>query len=281
MALDQIDIEAYNTKKNKEMSFLEHLEELRWHIIRALVSVFVFAIIVFVSKNFVFHNIVFAPKYPDFITYKVICNFSHFSGLSDKLCFFPPEFSFITPIFGELFIQHIKVSVMIGIIISFPYIFWELWRFIRPGLYPKEQKAARGMVTICSSLFLLGVLFGYYIISPFAITFLAGYQIEGVIATPALSSYINYMTMFTLPVGIVFELPVVVYFLSKVGLITPEFMKTYRRHAFIIILIVAAIITPPDVITQLLVGLPLYILYEVSIIISKRVIQKQKKEQDI
>ena len=169
---------------------------------------------------------------------------------------------------------------MIGIVVSFPYIFWEIWRFIKPGLYVKEQKAARGMVTICSGLFLTGVLFGYYIISPFAITFLAGYEIEGVVAMPALSSYINYMTMFTLPVGIVFELPIVVFFLSKIGLVTPEFMKSYRRHAVILILILAAIITPPDVITQVLVGMPLYVLYEISIVISRRVVNKQKQEQD-
>lgn len=136
------------------------------------------------------------------------------------------------------------------------------------------------MVTVCSGLFLAGVLFGYYVISPFAITFLAGYQIEGVIATPSLSSYINYMTMFTLPVGIVFEMPVVVYFLSKIGLVTPEFMKTYRRHAIVIILIVAGVITPPDVVTQLLVSMPLFVLYEVSIVISRRVVKKQEKEQE-
>ena len=280
MALDQIDIETYNVSNNKEMSFLEHLEELRWHIIRAAISVFVFAVATFIAKDFVFNKIVFAPKYPDFITYKAICNFSNSIGLGDAMCFAPPDFTFITPIFGELFIQHLKVSVMLGIIASFPYIFWELWRFIRPGLYPKEQKAARGMVTICSGLFLTGVLFGYYIISPFAITFLAGYQIEGVEAMPALSSYINYMTMFTLPVGIVFELPIVVYFLSKVGLITPEFMKSYRRHAVIVILLLAAIITPPDVITQILVGMPLYLLYEISIVISRRVIQKKEQAQE-
>ncbi len=279
MALDQIDIEAYEKTKGKEMSFLEHLEELRWHIIRAAVSIIAFAVIVFIAKDFVFQKIVFAPKYPDFFTYKAICQFSNLIGLGDAMCFSPPEFTFITPIFGELFIQHIKVSVMIGIIISFPYIFWEVWRFIKPGLYPKEQKAARGMVTICSGLFLLGVLFGYYIISPFAITFLAGYQIQGVEAMPALSSYINYMTMFTLPIGIVFELPIVVYFLTKIGLITPDFMKSYRKHAVVVILLLAAIITPPDVITQILVGMPLYILYEISIIISKRVLKNQKQEQ--
>lgn len=280
MALDQIDVDSYKMTAGKEMSFLDHLEELRWHIIRAAASIFVFGIIAFIAKDFVFHTIVFGPKYPDFYTYKAICNLSNSIGMGDAMCFYPPDFTFITPIFGELFIQHIKVSVMLGVIASFPYIFWEIWRFIKPGLYVKEQNAARGMVVICSGLFLTGVLFGYYIIAPFAITFLAGYEIEGVVAMPALSSYINYMTMFTLPVGIVFELPIVVYFLSKIGLVTPEFMKSYRRHAAVLILIVAAIITPPDVVTQVLVGMPLYVLYEISIVISRRVVNKQKLEQE-
>lgn len=278
MALDQIDVDSYETTQKKEMSFLDHLEELRWHIIRAAASVFVFGVVAFMAKDFVFKYIVFAPKSPDFITYSVICKLSNLAGMGDTMCMQPPEFGFVTPIFGELFIQHIKVSFMLGIVASFPYIFWEIWRFISPGLYEKEQKAARGMVAICSSLFLTGVLFGYFVISPFAITFLAGYEIEGVTAMPALASYINYMTMFTLPVGIIFELPIVVFFLSKVGLVTPEFMKSYRRHAAIIILILAAIITPPDVVTQILVGMPLYVLYEISIVISRRVIKKQEKE---
>jgi len=180
---------------------------------------------------------------------------------------------------GEQFFTHLKVSIWLGIIISFPYIFWEMWRFIKPGLYAKEQKAARGIVFVCSFLFLLGVLFGYYVISPFAITFLAGYSIATeVVSSPTLSSYVNYMTMFTVPTGIIFELPVVVYFLSRIGLVTPEFMKKYRRHAVIVILIFAAIITPPDVITQFLIGIPVFILYEISIHISRRAAKKYNSD---
>ncbi|MFT5385639.1 MAG: sec-independent protein translocase protein TatC [Saprospiraceae bacterium] len=166
-----------------------------------------------------------------------------------------------------------------GIVFGFPYIFWEFWRFIKPGLYPDEKKAARGVVFVCSFLFITGVCFGYFIISPFAITFLVGYDL-GAISTPSLASYVDYMTMFTLPVGIVFELPVVVYFLTKIGLVTPSFLKSYRKHAFVIIIILAAVITPPDVITQFLVGIPLYILYEISIVISKRVVAKQEAQEE-
>lgn len=253
----------------KEMSFLDHLEELRWHIIRSLISVVIFASIVFVFKDFVFNTIILGPKNPDFLTYRVICSISEF------LCFSPPDFKLLPRELAEQFLTHLKISVWLGIIISFPYIFWEMWSFVKPGLYKNEQKAARGIVFICSSLFLLGVLFGYYIISPFAISFLAGYNIsEDIISSPTLASYVNNVTMFTVPTGIIFELPIVVYFLSRIGLVTPDLMKNYRRHAVIIILLFAAIITPPDVVTQFLIGLPVFMLYELSIHISKKAYKK-------
>jgi sec-independent protein translocase protein TatC len=256
--------------KEKEMSFLDHLEELRWHIIRSLLSVVVFAIAVFVFKEFVFDKIIFAPRRDSFLTYKVLCS------LADFICFAPPDFQIIPREFGEKFFTHLKVSFWLGLVISFPYIFWEIWRFIKPGLYKNEQEAARGMVFICSSLFLLGVLFGYFIISPFAIKFLAGYSLSNVevISSSSLASYVNYMTMFTVPAGIIFEMPVVVYFLSRIGLLTPSFMKKYRRHAIVVILLFAAIITPPEVVTQILIGIPVLILYEISIFISRRAHKK-------
>lgn len=271
MALDQVDVDRIG-EPDSEMSFLDHLEELRWHLVRSIVAILVCAIVVFMAKNFVFKEVIFGPRYEDFPTYRFLC------GLSDFLCLEPPLFNLITRELGEQFIVHMKVSFILGLIISFPYIFWEIWRFIKPGLYEKEQKAARGIVFVCSFLFFLGVAFGYYIISPFAITFLAGYEIEGAIASPTLASYVNYMTMFTLPTGLVFELPIVVYFFSKIGLLTPDFMKAYRRQAFVLILILASIITPPDVMTQLLISVPLYFLYEISIYISKRVVKNLEKE---
>ncbi len=276
MPLDQIDVDAQSGNQEKEMSFLDHLEELRWHLIRAGASVVVFAIGAFVARDFVFHTVIFGPKRPDFIFYRAVCSLSERLGLGEQLCLRPPDFDFVTPDFAEIFLTHLKASIFIGIALAMPYIFWELWRFIRPGLLPKEKRAARGFVFVSSGLFMAGLAFGYFIIAPFAVTFLAGYQIEGVQATPALASYVNYMMMFTIPTGLVFQLPIVVYFLSKVGLVTPEFMRKYRRHAFVVILILAAAITPPDMITQLLIGMPLYVLYEISISISKRV-QKQSE----
>lgn len=259
--------------EEKEMSFLDHLEELRWHIIRSVIAILVIAIVMFVSKDFVFEQIILAPKKEGFFTYQFFCN------LSEITCFYPPKFDLITRELGEQFFVHIKVSFWLGLIAAFPYVFYEFWKFIRPGLYQKEQKAARGIVVICSLLFFTGILFGYYTIAPFAITFLAGYQVgEAAINAPTLSSFVNYMTMFTVPSGIVFQLPVFVYFLAKVGLVTPELMRNYRKHAFLMILVMSAIITPPDVITQFLIGIPVFVLYEISIGIAKRTIKKANEE---
>ncbi|MCB0646990.1 MAG: twin-arginine translocase subunit TatC [Saprospiraceae bacterium] len=254
-----------------EMGFFDHLEVLRWHIIRSVLAILVLAIVFFTMKSFTFDTIVFGPKKPGFITYKLICD------ISPAICFSPPELNLITREMGEQFFIHMKVAFWLGLISSFPYIFWEFWRFIKPGLYKTEQKAVRGIVLYCSFLFFTGVAFGYYIIAPFAITWLGSYTV-GTEAenSPTLASYVNYMTMFTLPTAILFELPIVAYFLGKVGLITSSFMRQYRRHAIVIIFIFAGILTPPDVITQMLIGTPMILLYEISIRVVKNIEKKNK-----
>lgn len=262
------------TAKNDEaeMSFLDHLEVLRWHLIRSISAIIIGAIVIFVAKDFVFEKIIFAPKKAGFPTYKILCS------LSDRLCMQPPRLELITRELGEQFMIHIKSSFILGFVIAFPYVIYEIWRFVKPGLYKNERKYARGFVSICSFLFLIGVLFGYFVISPFAITFLGAYSVGSeAVNSPTLASYVNYMTMFTLPSGIVFELPVIVYFLTKIGLVGSAAMKKYRRHAIVVILILAAIITPPDVVTQFLIGIPILFLYEVSILIAKRVEKKNEK----
>lgn len=259
-------------KKEKEMSFLEHLEELRWHIVRIAIAIIVIAIAVFYFKDFVFKHIIFAPKNDYFFTYKFFCN------LSPATCLSPPELEIIPRQLGEQFFTHLKVSFWLGLILTFPYLLFEIWKFIKPGLYDKEKKAAKGFVLVCSFLFLSGVLFGYYIIAPFGITFLGNYSVgTDTINSTSLASYVNYMTMFTIPTGIAFELPVVVYFLSRVGIVNPKMMRKYRKHAFVLILILAAVITPPDILTQILIGIPVFVLYEISIYISKRVHKKYHK----
>ncbi len=261
--------EQKNIPVEKEMSFLDHLEELRWHLIRSAIAIFVIAILVFVFRDFVFDKIIMGPKKSSFITYQFFC------GLSEATCFSPPEFKLLPRQMGEQFYTTLKVSAWLGFILAFPYIFWEFWKFIKPGLYKNEQKATSGVVIICSALFLLGVLFGYLIISPFAISFLVGFSVSPeIVSSPTLASYVSNMTMFTIPTGLLFELPIVVYFLSRIGVLTPAFMKKFRRHAIVLIFVLAAIITPPDITTQFLIGIPIILLYEVSILISARVEKK-------
>ncbi len=276
MPLDQVDVD--NLDQEKEMSFLEHLEELRWHIVRSIVAILVGGIVLFLVHKWFFDYLIMAPTEDSFISYQALCSFSNFLGMGDSFCMKPPPFEVIAVGFGEPFIIAIKVSIFGGFIIAFPYILYEVWKFIKPGLYKKEQKAARGFVFVCSALFMLGILFGYFVITPFAVKFLSGFNLPGVINKPSLASYISYLVMFTLPAGLTFELPVVVYFLAKVGLVSAEGMRKYRRHAVVVILIGASIITPPDVVTQFLIGVPLYFLYEVSIIIAKRI---QKKNESL
>lgn len=256
-----------------EMSFLDHLEQLRWHILRSLMSIVIVAIVVFIAKDVVFHNIIMAPTRADFITYKLLCQ------LGEQLCTYPEGITIYTRQLGEQFMIHLKVSFWLGLVVAFPYVFWQFWKFISPGLYEKERKAARGVVFICSFLFLSGVAFGYFVISPFAITFLSGYSVSDEVAnTFTLSSLVDYMTMFTLPTGLIFQLPVVMYFLGKVGIVTAEFLRQYRKHAIVVMLIAGSIITPPDAMTQILIALPLYVLYEVSILVVKRVESKVEKD---
>ena len=259
------------------MSFFEHIEELRRHILRSVMAIAVVAVVCFIFIDFIFNKIVFGPRNPNFPTYWFMCKASHLIGLGDKMCFQPVKFEIITRQLGEVLMQNMYVAFWLGVIGAFPIILWEFWKFIQPGLLETEQKVIRGVVGICSALFLLGVVFGYFVIAPFSINFLAGYTLEGVSVSPTLDSYVTYMTMFTIPTGLVFEMPIVIYFLTKIGIVGPTFLRTYRRHAVVVILIVAAIITPPDVVSQTIVAIPLYVLYEISILVSQRERRRQER----
>jgi sec-independent protein translocase protein TatC len=278
MPLDQQHEIERQQNERSEMSFFEHIAELRKHILRSVLAIAVVGVVAFVNKDFVFNTLIFGPRNADFPTYRALCGASHAVGLGDKMCFTPPKFEIITRQLGEVLMQHLYVSFWLGVIGAFPFIFREFWQFISPGLYEQERKAVRGIVAICSLLFILGVAFGYYVIAPFSISFLAGYTLEGLEVSPTLDSYVTYMTMFTLPTGLIFEMPIVAYFLAKIGLVGAGFLRNYRRHAIVVILIVAAIITPPDVVSQTLVAIPLYVLYEISIMVVTRV---QKRQADM
>ncbi len=282
MPLDQIELdEKYEVKKADEMSFWEHIEVLRWHLIRSIVVFVILTLVVFANKDFVFNKIIYGPKQSNFITFKIMCRLGEWLNMP-SLCYKPKEWKTVTIALSEAFFVHMQVSLVCGFILSFPYIFWEFWRFIKPGLFQAELKAARGFVGICTFLFLTGVLFGYYVVSPFAVSFLATYDLPDNQAMNSLGSYIDFITMLTLPLGVIFELPVVMYFLSKIGLVTPTFLRSFRRHTVVIILIVAGIITPsPDIFSQLMVAIPLYGLYEISILVSARVVKKKMELESL
>ncbi len=262
------------TTKGEDMSFLEHLEELRWHLIRAISAIIIIAIAAFIFHDIVFDEIILAPKNSDFFTNKLLCLLGEKVGIP-KLCINQTSFQLISIKMAGQFTMHITTSIFVGIIVGFPYLFWEFWSFLKPALHEKEVKHSRGSVTISSLLFLAGVLFGYFVIAPLSIHFLGSYNVsDQVVNQINLKSYIGTITSVTLAAGITFELPVLIYFLSKVGIVTPELLKKYRRHSIVIILILAATITPPDIFSLILVTFPLLILYEAGIIISKKIVKK-------
>ena len=266
------------------MSFLDHLEILRWHLVRSSVSIVVFAILAFVNKSLIFDTIILGPKKSDFPTFKFLCR------ASDKLhAWLPSMMDADTLCIGQnmpelqnihmagQFTTHIMISLFAGLILAFPYIVWEVWRFINPGLKKSERKQARGAVFFISLLFLSGVSFGYFIICPLSVNFFLTYSVSAeVLNVPTLSTYISTVTTVVLACGLVFQLPIVVYFLTKMGVIDALTLRKFRKHAFVGSLILSAIITPPDVFSQFLVTVPLMFLYEISIFISARIIKAEE-----
>ena len=265
-------------EKEKEMSFLGHLEELRWHLVRSASVVLIFGIFLFIFQKEVYENFLLAHRKSDFITYQLFCDFFNMFGLDSSFCRVNFKDNLISLKPTQQLMNSIWSSFILGIILSFPYLLWELWKFISPGLTLKEVRNSKGFIFAASLLFFLGIAFSFYIIAPISIHFLYNYQITDLIQNNfTMDSHIGLVTNMLLGVSILFELPVLVFFLTKIGLITPAFLKKYRKHALVVVLIVAAIITPPDVASQIIVAIPIVILYEVSIKVSKIVIKKQQK----
>lgn len=271
---------AKKDKKNPdEMSFLDHLEELRWHLIRSTLAVVIVACVAFVMKDLVF-GIIFGPKSMDFPTYRFFCNIANFFGIDSDFCSDELPFTIQSRLMAGQFSAHIWTSIWAGVIIGFPYILWEIWRFISPGLYEKERKYSRGFIFTASLLFFIGVLFGYYVVAPLSINFLGTYQVSDLVNNEIdLASYIGTVRAAVIACGIMFELPIIIFFLTKVGLVTPEILKKYRKIALVIVLILSAIITPPDITSQIVVAIPVLILYQISIYISKMVIKREAKKE--
>lgn len=276
MPLDQDPVEE---GLEKDMSFLDHLEELRWHVIRALVAVVIFTIFAFFSAPWIFENIIFAPAQAEFATFQWLCQVGNFFD-TQALCVDVIPFKIQSRQMTGQFSMHLVASFAIGLILSFPYVIWELWRFIKPGLYSKERRYSRGVVASISLLFFSGILFGYYVLAPLMVYFLATYSISDLIVNEFdITSYVSTVVTMVFGSGLLFQLPVVIYFLTKMGILSPSLLRKYRKHSFVGILIIAAIVTPPDLISQTLITIPLYLLFELGIVIASRVERERLRDE--
>lgn len=268
------------SKPHNEMSFLDHLEELRWHLIRSVAAVVIIGCVAFVMKDFIFDTILFGPKKMDFPTYRFFCKAATYLGFDSAFCADKLPFTIQSRTMGGQFSAHIWTSIWAGFIIGFPYVLYEMWKFISPGLHENERKNSRGFILIASFLFFMGVLFGYYVVAPLSINFLGTYQVsEEVLNEFDIGSYIGGVRTSVIACGILFELPIIIYFLTKVGIITPDILVKYRKIALVIVLILSAVITPPDVTSQIIVAIPVLVLYQISIYISKVVLRRQTKRE--
>jgi len=261
--------------ENKEMSFLEHLEELRGRLFKAMLGVLVGVIVVFIFDDFAIEEIIMAPRRLDFVSYRMWCELSHALGMGDTLCFTEINFTLQSTTMGGNFSAYLLVVIIGGVILSFPWIIFQFWSFIKPGLNAREIASVRGIVFYISLLFFLGVFFGYYILCPLSITFLGNFQFSDVPVTSTVLSYLKLNTSLLLGTGLIFQLPVLMYFLGQLGIVTSAMLKKYRKHALVVNLIAAAIITPPDITSQILVALPILLLYEISILVVARVEKKR------
>jgi sec-independent protein translocase protein TatC len=267
----------------EEMTFVDHLEALRWHIMRSVIVWLAAAIIIFVFIDWIYDNIILGPSSEKFITYGVLCRFGHWLGIGDSLCMPPVKIDFLVTQVNGTLTSAISIAMIGAVIIAFPYIFWELWRFIKPALSPKEKKYARGSIWWVSLCFFIGAAFGYYLLAPFTFNFLASFTLGksgAILYKPTINDYIDSLTNLILGCGIAFELPIMAFVLAKIGLITSGFLRKYSKYAFVIILLIAAVITPsPDITSQIIVALPLLFLYWISILLVSRVDKQKAKEE--
>ena len=265
--------------EENEMSFWDHLKELRGHLVRSLISILLLSIIAFVNKDFVFDNIILAPKDANFITNQLLCKLGMLINI-DYFCVSEFSLNIININMAGQFMTHLYISFMAGVVMAAPYIIYQFWKFIEPALYDHEKKNTGSTVIVCSALFLTGVAFSYFLIVPLALNFFGSYHVSSEVTNQiALGSYISMVVTVTISIGVVFELPVVIFFLAKAGLISIDFLKSNRKYMLVIVLVLSALITPPDVFSQVMVTLPLMILYEFSILMAKRAIKKDEKKK--
>jgi sec-independent protein translocase protein TatC len=267
-------------EEKAEMSFIDHLEVLRGHLFRSALAIAVGAIAFIVYDDFIVKKVLMGPTHADFPTYKWLCNFGHAVGLGDKMCMKEIGLKMQSTSVSGQFSMYFTLIFVGGIILAFPYIFWEFWRFVKPALTNKELSKTRGVIFWVSLLFFTGVLFGYFIIAPYTVNFFATFQLdENIENIWTITSYIDTLVPLILGTGLAFQLPLVMFFLAKVGLMSPSFLRRNRKYAIVVILILAGIITPPDVISQVICTIPLMLLYEISIVLTARVEKQKAKEE--
>lgn len=278
--LDFLNKRKKGDEEAGEMSFIDHLEELRWHVIRSVVAILIGAIVVFIYARDIVDKVIFAPADKNFVTYKLLCDMSHWLGMGDAVCLAGVDAKFQSNTMTGQFISTFTIAFIGGFIVAFPYVFWEFWKFVRPALSPKELKKTRGVIFWVSLLFFAGVLFGYYVLAPFMVNFYFSYTLsDKILILPNFSDYVENLVYTTVGIGVLFQMPLLVMVLAKIGVVTGKFLRKYRRHAFVIILIAAAIITPStDPFSLTIVTIPLYLLFEASIIIASRINRSKEKE---
>ena len=268
--------------EDAEMSFIDHLEALRWHIVRSVAAVLVFAIAIFLNIDWIFDKVIMGPSQEGFISYKLFCAFSHKIGLSDSLCMPPISMNIQVTTVSGTFMSSISIAAVGGILAAFPYLCWEVWRFVKPALKEQELKHTRGIIFWISFFFFLGAAFGYFMLAPFTFNFLYNYSLgtqQILDYKPVLSDYLDSIIDITVGSGVAFELPMASWVLARMGLLTAGFLRSYRKYAYIALLVLAAIITPsPDWGSQMIVCIPLFLLYEISVIIAARVNKKSDKK---
>ncbi len=262
-----------------EMSFLDHLEELRWHLIRSVTAIVIISSAAMLMSDFIFDTVLFGPKSMDFPTYRFLCKIGTSMGIDSDFCADELPFIIINREMSGQFSAFIWTSIWVGFIVGFPYLLYEMWKFISPGLHPSERKHSKGFIFSASLLFFSGALFGYYLVAPLSINFLGTFTVSGQVGNNIdLTSFTSTIRTSVIACGLIFELPIIVYFLTKVGLVTPEILKKYRKISLVVVLILSAVVTPPDVVSQILVALPILVLYQISIYISKRVLKSEAKK---
>jgi sec-independent protein translocase protein TatC len=278
--LDFLSKRKKQNESGTEMSFIDHLEELRWHLIRSVVAILIGAIVVGIYSYEIVDTVLFAPAKPDFVSYKWFCDVSHWIGLGDAVCLKGVDAKFQSNTMTGQFISTFTIAFIGGFIVAFPYVFWEFWKFIRPALSDKERKKTRGMVFWVSLLFFAGVLFGYYVLTPFMINFYFSYTLsDRIVVLPTFNDYMENLIYTTVGIGILFQMPLLIMLLARIGIVSAAFLRKYRRHALVGVLIAAAIITPTtDPFSLCIVTIPLYLLYEAGILIASRIDKRRAKK---